>query len=59
MGTIDSDAVARRVLTLPLIGIAAVTKLTLARLLAAFDPPDTVETRVDLDPFDDGEADGR
>jgi hypothetical protein len=40
----------------PATGVAAALKLTLGRLVSAFDPPAEVETRVDLAPDDDVES---
>ena len=44
-----------RAVTLPVTRFAALVKLTAARLVSAFDPPDDVETRVDLAPPEESE----
>jgi hypothetical protein len=44
-----------RAVTLPVTGFAALIRLGLARMVSAFDPPEDVETRVDLVPLDESE----
>jgi hypothetical protein len=46
---------ALRAVTLPVTGFAAIVKLSVARMLATFDPPADIETRIDLVPPEESE----